>query len=145
MKFHQGKFYPKNPGKYRGDLTQIVYRSSWEQKAMQVFDTNPNILEWASEGVVIPYLSPIDNRLHRYFPDFWLKMRTKDGKIKTCIYEIKPFAQTQEPKVQKRHTKRYIQEVFTWGVNSAKWEAANEFCAKNGWEFNILTESDLGI
>jgi hypothetical protein len=61
------------------------------------------------------------------------------------IIEVKPKKQTQPPKVQKRVTKQYINEVVTWGVNESKWKAATEFCLDRGWHFKILTEDDLGI
>jgi len=112
---------------------------------MKQLDDNPNILEWNSEEVVIPYRSPIDNRIHRYFPDFLVKAKTKDGQIKTMLLEVKPKAQTKEPVRQKKITQRYITEVATWGKNQAKWEAALEYCNDRGWEFKLITEDDLGI
>lgn len=146
MTFQQGRFIPKNPMKYKGNnLNDIRFRSGWERKAMVHFDINPNILEWASESVVIPYISPIDAKKHRYFPDFYVKLKQKDGIIKTFIFEVKPYAQTKEPVKKTRSSKRYLYEVFTWGVNSAKWQAAMEYCDHMGWEFRILSESDLGL
>ena len=99
---YKGKFRPKVPNKYRGDYTNIIYRSSWELKFMKYCDSNANILEWGSEEVIVPYRSPIDNRYHRYFPDFYIKVRESTGKIKRMIIEIKPQKQCVEPKVQKR-------------------------------------------
>jgi predicted nucleotidyltransferase len=124
---------------------EIWYRSGWELKAMQHFDQNPNVLEWSSEEYIIPYVSAVDGKWHRYFPDFYIKVRTKTGEVKEYICEVKPKAQTQEPKVQKRKTKKYIYEVLNWGVNTSKWEAAHRFCQSKGWEFKILTETDLGV
>jgi len=83
--------------------------------------------------------------LHRYFPDFWIKKRTRSGKINVTVVEIKPYAQTKEPKVQKRLSKSYLYEVKTWGINSAQWKAAREFCKDRGWEFMIMTEKELGV
>lgn len=145
MKTYKGRFTPKNPQKYKGDPTNIIYRSLWERKLMVYLDENPNVLEWNSEEIIIPYKSPIDNRFHRYFPDFWAKVRAKDGTIKSMVLEVKPKAQTREPKRQKRVTKRYIEEVATWGKNQAKWQAATEYCLDRGWDFKILTEDDLNI
>ena len=28
---YKGKFKPKNPSKYKGDIKEIVYRSSWKR------------------------------------------------------------------------------------------------------------------
>jgi len=145
MKTYKGRFSPKSPQKYKGDPTNIIYRSLWERKLMVYLDENPNVLEWNSEEIIIPYKSPIDNRFHRYFPDFWAKVRAKDGSMKTMILEVKPKAQTKEPKRKKRVTKQYVNEVTTWGVNQAKWHAATEYCLDRGWEFKILTEDELNI
>lgn len=144
-KYHQGRFKPRNPQKYRGDATNIVYRSGWELKVMNNLDRHPDVLEWSSEEVVLKYISPIDGRPHRYFTDFFVKKRNADGKITCCLIEVKPKAQTKPPKVQKKVTKRYINEVKTWGVNQAKWEAARDYCMSKGWEFLIFTEDEIGI
>jgi hypothetical protein len=106
-------------------------------------DTNSNVLRWCSEEIVIPYISPIDNRVHRYFTDFYVEARGRDGEVRKMILEVKPKAQTQEPKKPSRKTKRYITEVMTYGVNQAKWKAAEDFCRDKGWEFRVITESDL--
>jgi hypothetical protein len=142
---YSGTFRPKNPGKYAGDPNNIIYRSTWEAKVMNWLDKNPGIVKWASEEVAIPYYSPVDNKWHRYFPDFIVKVKTQDGKTKTMMLEVKPKKQTQPPEKQKRVTKRYITEVATWGVNQAKWKSAVEYCKDRGWEFKILTEDHLGL
>ena len=142
---YSGKFTPKNPKKYVGDPTNIIYRSSWECKVMSWLDRNPDIVSWASEELTIPYISPVDGRYHRYFPDFLVKVRNKDGNMKTLLIEIKPKKQTTEPVKKKRVTKQYINEVTTWGVNQAKWKAAEEYSADRGWEFMVLTEDHLGL
>lgn len=144
MKYLQGKFTPTNPEKYVGDITNIVYRSSWELKFLQYCDRNPDILQYGSEEIIIPYLHPVDKRIHRYFPDFVLKVKTKDQQIKTLLIEIKPEAQTKPPPMKKR-SRQQIQEVVKYAINKSKWEAAQQFCKKNGWEFEILTERSLGI
>lgn len=141
----QGIYKPQNPHKYKGNFDNIVFRSSWERRVMVYLDTNPSILEWNSEEIVIPYMSPIDNRIHRYFVDFYVKAKTKDNLIKEMLWEVKPESQTVQPKQQKRITKRYINEVTTWGVNEAKWKAANGFCKDRGWAFMLITEKNLGI
>jgi hypothetical protein len=142
---YSGRFTPKNPQKYVGDANNIIYRSSWECKVMSWLDRNENIVSWASEELIIPYISPVDGRRHRYFPDFLVKVKTREGLVKTMILEVKPKKQTEKPEQRKRITKQYINEVATWGVNQAKWKAATEFCLDRGWEFKILTEEHLGI
>jgi hypothetical protein len=112
---------------------------------MKYLDENPSVIEWRSEEIAIPYISPIDNRRHRYFPDFIVKIKRSDGSTKTMMLEVKPKAQTVEPKTQKKKTRKYLTEVMTWGVNSAKWAAAREYCLDKGWEFKLITETELGI
>jgi hypothetical protein len=142
---YSGLFKPKHPEKYVGDPTNIVYRSSWEAKVMSWLDNNDSIITWASEELFIPYISPVDNRWHRYFPDFLVKYRTKDNKLSTMMLEVKPKKQTAQPEPQKRKTKQFINEVKTWGVNQAKWKAASEYCLDRGWEFKLITEDHLGL
>lgn len=142
---YSGRFLPKNPQKYRGNPANIIYRSTWECRVMNWLDQNESILEWGSEEIVIPYRSPVDNKIHRYFPDFYVKVKQKDDTIKVMILEIKPEKQTRPPQKGKKVTKKYITEVVTWGVNEAKWKAATEFCLDRGWQFKVLTEKDLGI
>ena len=108
-------------------------------------DLNENILEWGSEEIVLPYRSPIDNKIHRYYPDFYIKVKERNGRIKKYIIEIKQKKQCVEPKVQKKKTKSYIYEVYEFARNQAKWKAAREFCADRMWEFKVLTEDELGI
>lgn len=141
--YKQGFFKPKFPKKYIGDPTNIVFRSGWERRVMQSLDENLSVLRWSSEEIVIPYISPIDNRRHRYFVDFYVEAKNPDGSIRRLLIEVKPASQTKPPQTPKRKTKRYITEVMTWGVNEAKWKAAMEYCADRGWEFKILTEAEL--
>lgn len=145
MKTYKGYFKPKNPQKYQGDPTNIVYRSRWELKLMMYLDDHKEILSWSSEEVIIPYRSPIDGKIHRYFPDFKVTKINKEGKKETALIEIKPLSQTQPPKKQPKITKRYLTEVKTWGVNEAKWKAAQSYCLDRGWSFHIFTEKELGI
>ena len=142
---YSGLFRPKNPKKYVGDPNNIVYRSSWECRVMDWLDRNKDIISWASEELIVPYISPVDNRVHRYFPDFLVKVRNKEGQLKTLMIEVKPKKQTQPPIQQRRITKQYITEVTTWGVNQAKWKAAEEYCLDRGWQFKIMTEEHLGL
>lgn len=144
-KTYKGYYRPKYPEKYRGDASQIIYRSSWELKCCNYFDRNPNILEWSSEEVIIPYVSPIDNKYHRYYPDFRIVVKKKDGTKQTILIEVKPYKETQPPKQQSVKSKRFLQEVRTYGVNTAKWTAAQHYCKDRKWEFQILTEKELAI
>ena len=141
---YKGTFTPKNPSKYNGNSKNIIYRSNWELRVMKYFDDHPNVIWWASEELTIPYVSPVDNKTHRYFPDFIVKMRLKDGKVTTYILEVKPLAQTKMP-VQKRKTKRFIQEAATYAVNQEKWRAADLFGREHGWQFKVITEKELGL
>ena len=142
---YKGKYRPSHPEKYKGNPMNIVYRSLWERKFMVYCDKNQNILEWASEEIAIPYRSPIDNRVHRYFPDFYMKVKETNGKIKNYVIEVKPAKQTIPPKKPKRQTKGYIREAYEYAKNQAKWKMAKEFCADRQWEFKVVTEKELGI
>ena len=142
----KSRYKPSNPRKYVGDSNNIICRSSWERRFCVWCDTNENILEWGSEEFWIPYRSPIDNRVHKYFPDFFIKVRERNGTIKKYVIEVKPHRQTQQPNPKpKRRTKSWLYEVKTYAVNQAKWKAATEFCADRLLEFKIITENELGI
>ena len=144
--YRQGKFRPQKPEKYKGDPTNIVYRSSYELKFMQYCDLTESVNEWRSEEFFIPYISPLDNRVHRYFPDFFVKYRDKTGTTRTLVVEIKPQKDLNMPEQNpKRKTKSWAYKVKTWAINQAKWKAAKEFCTDRKWEFRILTEKELGI
>ena len=138
-------FKPKKPKKYKGDITNIICRSSWERRFCNYCDLNENIIEWGSEEFWIPYLSPVDKKIHRYFPDFIIKVKESTGKLKTYVIEVKPKKQTKPPVKRKRVTKSYIYECTTWEVNKAKWRAAQEFCDDRRIGFKIITEDELGI
>jgi hypothetical protein len=144
-KTYKGKFRPKNPAKYRGDVANIVYRSLWELRFMKWCDMNPSVQEWGSEIVIVPYVSPIDRKVHRYFVDFYIKVKNKLGEPQKYLIEIKPERFTKPPEIPKKKTKRFIDEVFQYGVNEAKWKAAFEFCEDRNMKFMILTEKDLGV
>ena len=142
---YKGRYTPKNPQKYKGNPRGIIYRSSWERKMMVYCDTNKAILEWGSEEIIIPYLSPWDGRIHRYFPDFYIKVRQSSGTIKKFIIEVKPKKQCSPPNESQKKTKRWYKEVKAWRINSAKWKYATEWCSNNDMEFKILTEDHLSI
>ena len=140
---YKGRFRPKNCKKYKGDPTKVFYRSLWERRFMHYCDTTPSILEWNSEEIVIPYVSPLDNKIHRYFPDFYIKVRNVSGKVRHEIIEVNPKRQCQPPKKPKRQTQKYLREVATYGVNQAKFKAAEEYCKNRKYNFRILTEEHL--
>tara|TARA_B100001996_G_scaffold330705_1_gene279005 strand:- start:1761 stop:2195 length:435 start_codon:yes stop_codon:yes gene_type:complete len=142
---YKGKFSPRNRKKYKGNASDIVYRSLWELKFMTYCDSNKNIITWSSEEIVIPYRSPIDNRIHRYFPDFYIKYKNTEGKVLEKVIEVKPAKEVKEPKKQRARTKKYVTEVMKYAKNYAKWEAAEDFCKDRKWEFQILTEKELGV
>ena len=138
---YKGRYRPSNKKKYRGDVNNIIYRSLWERKFMVKCDLDPDIIEWGSEEVIIPYISPVDGKQHRYFPDFYVKTTNGDK----FLIEIKPKKYTKPPKKPAKTTKRFIYETQEWARNQAKWEAATLVCKRNGWKFMILTEDHLNI
>ena len=141
---YKGKYIPINPKKYVGNSSQIIYRSLWESKLMVYCDRNDNIIEWGSEEVIVPYRSPWDGKMHRYFPDFYMKVKQTNGTHKKFIIEVKPKAQCKEPnKTPKRKTRKWYKEVQTWGINQAKWKSATDYCENRGMEFKILNEAHL--
>lgn len=143
---YKGIFRPVNTAKYKGDPTKIIYRSRWEFMVMQKLDAHPDVLAWSSEEIIIPYISPLDGKKHRYFPDFWFRKKNPDNTVEEILVEVKPASQTKPPTAQKgKPTKRYITEVATWGINSSKWQSAEAYCKAKGWKFVIITEHELGL
>ena len=138
---YKGRFIPRNPLKYLGDPSNMVYRSSYELKFMNWCDLNESIKGWVSEEVYIPYRNPLDNKVRKYLVDFYIEVDNK----KRYLVEVKPERFTKPPATQKRKTKRYLEEVAQYGVNEAKWKSARDFCKKQNMEFMIITEKDLGI
>lgn len=143
--FLQGVFSPKNPAKYRGDPTKIIYRSSWERKFMDYCDKKSSIVEWSSETTVVPYKFDMDGRLHRYFVDFKITVEETEGKRQTYLVEIKPEKKTKPPKQPKRKTKNFLYETMDYIKNQNKWDAAKKYAEKRGWKFLVLTEKELGV
>ena len=137
---YSGKYKPTNPKKYKGDPTKIIYRSLWERKFMNFCDTKPSVTKWASEEIFIPYRSPRDGKVHRYYPDFYMKTGDKES-----IIEIKPLKQCKPPKEPKRKTAKYKAECLTYLVNQAKWKYARKWCKARGLSFVVLTEKDLNV
>ena len=141
----KSRYKPVNPKKYQGNPNNIICRSSWERKFCQWADKKENVISWASEEINIPYISPKDNRVHKYYPDYLIKVKEKNDMIKTYVVEVKPYKQTLPPKTPKRKTKSYLTECVTYAVNQAKWKAAKEFCEDHRIEFKVVTEKELGI
>lgn len=140
--YRQGLFRPKNPTKYKGDPNRIVYRSSWELKLMDYLDRHPDVIEWSSEETIVPYFDPTVQRMRRYFPDFVVKSRTKKG-VETRMIEVKPESQVVPPKKRKRRSAKMLAEEHTYVKNLMKWQAAEEYCKKRGWVFQIMTERHI--
>ena len=141
----KSRYKPLNPKKYQGNPNNIVCRSSWERKFCMWADRKDNVVSWASEEINIPYVSPKDNRVHKYYPDYLIKVKEKNDMIKTYVVEVKPHKQTMPPKPRSRKTKSYLTECVTYAVNQAKWKAAKEFCEDHRIEFKVVTEKELGI
>lgn len=139
--FRQGFFKPKNPHKYIGDLSKIVYRSSWELHAFTFLDNNVNILQWASEPVAIKYISPKDNQIHKYYIDLFVMYKDKNGNTIREMLEIKPSSQTTVSKSKNKKTR--LQENLTFEVNKAKWLSAKAWCESRGITFRVITERSL--
>lgn len=136
---YKGKWKPKNFNKYEGNPMNITYRSLWERQAFKWCDENPKILRWSSEEIVVPYISKTDGKRHRYYPD--LKITYTSGN--TSLIEIKPKRQTKPPAKPKKKSRRYIKEVYAYGLNTSKWQYAEEYAKDRGWVFEIWTEDTL--
>jgi len=140
---NKGRFFPANPGKYKGNANNIVWRSNWELTFMNYCDNHSDVIEWSSEELQIPYYFQGDGKWHRYFPDFWMRVKSKVG-VEEWIVEVKPKAQTQHPQTKKfKNPKTQLKETIEYTRNQAKWAAATKFCATRKWKFVILTEQDL--
>jgi hypothetical protein len=134
---HSGVFKPRNPQKYIGDTSKIIFRSSWELRAFNFCDLNINVLRWASEEIAIPYVKPTDKKIHQYFPDLFIEAKTLSGGIKRFIIEIKPEKEASAMSAKSLYDK------LSLVINRAKWEAAVAFCKRNNIEFKVLTERQL--
>jgi hypothetical protein len=138
MKTYSGRYKVKNTLKYKGDVSNVVFRSMWDRNCFAWCDDNSEIKEWSSEEIVVPYFYDVDKRYHRYFVD--LKITFNNGK--TILVEIKPEKEAQLPKRPDK-SKRYLNEALTYVKNQNKWKAASEFAKDQGWSFEIWTEKTL--
>ncbi len=139
---YKTKYNPKNKSKYIGNPSKIICRSLWERRVCKYLDENKNIIRWGSEEIAIPYYSPVDKRVHKYYPDFIVEKKTPTG-VETLIIEVKPKKQTVEPERKKKKKSTYIKECMTYSVNESKWKAARKVCKEKGWNFVILTEDHI--
>lgn len=141
-----GKYKVKNKEKYVGNLHECEYRSSWELRYMKYLDCRaPNVIEWGSENIVIPYYNPVEKKTRRYFVDFYVKVKSTNGEIKKYIIEIKPHSQCLPPKKPKRASNKYKNSLRAYVRNQCKWKAARKWAEKRDWEFIVITEKELGI
>lgn len=137
------KYSPRNPKKYKGDPTEIWARSSWEKQVLLWLDTHPSCIEFSSEETIIPYFSPVDEKMHRYFVDFTATFKYPDNSVRKFLIEVKPKSQTQPPIRGKKKEKTFLTEAITWTVNEAKWKAAKKYAAEKGMQFIVITEDDI--
>ena len=143
-KYKQGRYTVRNYLKYDGDPTNVYYRSGWEKLAFLWLDNSEACVKWNSEEIVIPYRSPVDGEVHRYYPDLKATIKQRDVSVKTFLIEIKPFDQTIPPK-NTRNKKALMESVATYQINQAKWVAAKSYCESKGFDFMLITEFELGL
>ena len=103
---------------------------------MAFFDESTNIEWWNSEGLIVPYMNPIDKKMHSYFPDFVFMNK----KNEVYMVEVKPFNETLPPKNRSRN---YKTQAITYIINQSKWKQAKEFCEKQNWKFIVWTEKEM--
>ena len=136
---YKGRYKIKNPDKYLGNPTNVIFRSLWERNTFRWCENNPKVRAWSSEEIVVPYKCKVDNKLHRYFVDLYVEMNNGQ----TILVEIKPKKETLPPKQPKRKTKKFLNEVITFSKNQDKWEAADQYARHKGWKFQVWTEETL--
>lgn len=136
-KYANGFFQITNPDKYVGKNTP-KFRSSWEHSFMRFCDTNPAVLQWASESITIPYRNPFTNRQTIYVPDFLIVYVNKEGKKHAELIEIKPSKQTTLEAAG-----RSQRDQAAAVLNMYKWQAAQAWANQNGVRFRVLTENDI--
>lgn len=139
-RFEQGWFTPKHPEKYVGDVTKIRYMSSYELEMHTFLDGNEKVIKWSSEEIVIPYVKPTTNRIHKYYVDYWVQYYDRDGNVITDLIEVKPASQTKPPRKNHKHA---LYEQLTYAINVAKWTAAQSYARSKGWNFRIVTEKSI--
>lgn len=148
----QGWYTLKHPEKYLHPIDEymqstfkdkVMYKSSLELKFLKYCDLNKYIVRFSVEPFPIEYIKPTDGQPHRYYIDFVLEFANGNK----FLVEIKPYSQTKHPKLPTIKTYKsllnYKNECMTYLINQAKWKAAKEFAAKNGFIFTIITDLDL--
>lgn len=130
-----GKFIPININKYKGNIHQILYRSSWELHYMKQLDNDTDVIEWSNEELSIQYYDNRDGYFRNYIPDFLIKRHDC-----TEMIEIKPYLQTIPP-ISGGKESHWPNN--TWRLNDLKWKEAKIYCDKLGWKFSLLTEHEL--
>ena len=140
MKTYKGRYKPKNPEKYVGDVNNIVYRSMWERHVMKWCDDSSDIVQWMSEELIIPYICETDNKPHRYYMDFVIQY--KSGRV--VLVEVKPHKETKRPERKQGKSRRtLLNEGMTYIKNQSKWKAAKKYADDRGYHFEIWTEKEL--
>ena len=104
---------------------------------MNVCDTHPNIVQWASESLKIPYEDPFTGKIRNYIPDFFIVYVDKQGLLHREIIEIKPLSQSIEEAAK---SKKDLEAIM---LNEAKWTAAYAWCKSQNIKFRIMTEQQL--
>ena len=132
-----GRFIPKNPQKYIGDAEKIFFRSLWEAKVMEYFDSRPDVISWESEEDSVPYFSPVDLKVHRYFPDFIVTYYDINKNIIKEMVEVKPLHEADAAFAKSDRSKDALV------INEAKWKAASLYCEERGMIFHVLTEKSI--
>jgi hypothetical protein len=138
-----GNFIPRNPKKYHGDSSRIIFRSLWERRCMVMWDEDDRVVQWSSEELIVPYRSPKDGLIHRYFPDFIVVFQMPDGTQKVKMVEVKPAKKLIQPVPNKKVTQKFLKELLEFETIQCKGRAAQAFCADRGWEYVFITENDL--
>jgi hypothetical protein len=158
--YYQGEYVPVNKDKCinctNSKLKIPFYRSSWELKFMRWLDKRIDVLEWGSECQMIDYYSDQDNKMHTYFPDFYMKVKDKDNEIVKYMIEVKP--KSQSPKLDENNNVKYPslpknktnKNLSRWSEktailhrNNEKWAAAKHYCSTHAMIFKVLNEDDL--
>lgn len=133
----RARYIPKNPQKYAGNPNNIICRSSWELHVCKFFDLSNAVIRWNSEEISIKYISPVDGKVHRYFPDYLVKYKDANGNVQSEIVEVKPLCESDARFAKSELHKARLQ------VNKAKWAAASAFAANNGMKFRVITEVSI--
>jgi hypothetical protein len=137
-KYSQGTFKPQNPQKLLGNAAP-TYRSSWENHCMHWLDLDPRVIQWGSECVRIPYRNPLTGRATVYVPDFLIMYETAQGGKRVELVEVKPKKEALMEAAKSRRDKAFVI------LNSAKWSAAQVWCAKHGIHFRVITEEQIFV